>query len=208
MIRHFKTKIFLLLFLNNLTAVLFSKLKAQQNTTKEMYYVGMEMGPALLQFSSNQITGDRLARYELNFYGGYVPFRALRLGVNLNGYLMESFGNINSNPEKGISISNIHGQLQVLPFKTNNIFTNIQGGWSNYTNHHPDGFNSKGISGKLGFGYYFVLGKKIFISLMLNYGVGKFNDVNYPGVSITNQRYNAYEIVIGITYRQFKIKKN
>lgn len=182
----------------------FNEIARKQDTTKEIYYVGMEMGPALLHFSSNQINSEKYTQYGLSFFGGFVPFRALRLGLNLNGYLIEPF-DFNS-PEKGISISNIHAQIQILPFTSNNIFANIQGGWSTYINHHPNGFDSKGISGKIGVGYHYVLGKNIFASVIFNYGFGKFNNVNSPGVLITNQHYNAYEIAIGITYRKFKIK--
>ena len=78
--------------LNAFSAVWLSCLKAQQQTTKEIYYVGIEMGPAFLQFSNDQINAEKSTQYELSFFFGYVPNRALRLGLNLNGYLIEPFG--------------------------------------------------------------------------------------------------------------------
>ena len=177
------------------------KLYARQNVSGKKYYVGVEMGTALLQLSQNNNEGDRTARYVLGFYGGFIPFRALRIGINLNGYLIESFGNFYTNPEKGISISNTMAQLQVFPFKRIHLFANVEGGWSTYVNHHPDEYNAKGIAGKAGIGYEFYVAKRLFATLKLNYSNGNFNDTKYTGILITNQHYQSSEIVLGITYK-------
>lgn len=174
-------------------------LNAQQKAPTKKFYAGVEMGAGFLQFSNNNIDGERTARFVLGFYGGYIPIRALRLGINLNGYLIEPFDY--SNPEKGKSISNTQAQIQILPFKNNNLFANIQGGWSTYINHHPNESNSKGTAAKIGLGYEFTLGKRLFATLILNYTTGKFNDLNNLGTLTTDQHYNAYEMITCISFR-------
>jgi hypothetical protein len=195
------TKYFLILLLFEINTIGTGKSYAQQDTIGKKFYAGVEMGASGLLLSQNNLEGNRSASYVLGFYGGYIPFRALRIGINLNGYLIESFGNFYESPEKGVSISNVQGQLQVLPFRTVHIFANMQGGWSTYTNHHPNDYNSNGFAGKAGLGYEYGFGKRLFVSLLFNYSTGKFNDVKYPGLSITNQHFNAYEIVANLTYR-------
>lgn len=197
----FIVKYFITLLLFCLHSVCPDNSSGQQGVKRKKFYAGVEMGTGLLMFSRNNIDGKLRARYALGFSGGYIPFRALKAGINLNGYLIESFGNFYSNPEKGISISNTQIQLQLLPFKGLDIFANLQGGWSVYTNHHPDEYNSKGISGKVGVGYGQNVGQRLVVSLVCNFSTGKFNDVHFLDVSVTNQHFNAFEVVACLTYK-------
>lgn len=199
MIYHYITKYYFILLLYSLSIIWPNHLNAQQKAPTKKFYAGAETGAGFLQYSSNTNEGERTARFSLGFYGGYIPFRTLRLGINLNGYLIEPFDY--SSPEKGKSISNTQVQIQIMPFKNNNLFANFQGGWSTYTNHHPYESNSKGTAGKIGLGYEFNLGKRLFGSLILNYATGKFKDVNYLGILTTDQHYDTFEILTCITFR-------
>jgi hypothetical protein len=161
----------------------------------------MEMGAGLLALSRNNLPADQTARFAMGFYGGYSPVRWLRAGINLNGWLIESFGNFYDDPAKGISVSNSNLQVALFPFKRVNIFTQWQGGISNYTNHHPNEYNTDGTAMKLGLGYEHDVAKHVGISLQLNFGWGRFKDVNYPpDISVTDQHYQATELLLGITY--------
>ena len=169
------------------------------NTFKKGFYVGAEMGVGWLQFSRDNQSESRKERFIMGFHGGYIPLRALRLGIKLDGYLIES-GDF-SNPEKGISISNTSFQIQVFPFKTVPLFVNGQYGWSEYINHHPYEHNASGTSQKIGLGYEYNLNKHFALSLITNYGFGRFNDVNDLLATIHDQYYDSWDITLSLTYR-------
>jgi hypothetical protein len=123
------------------------------------------------------------------------------LGISLNGYLIESFGDFYKSPERGISISNFHGVMQLFPIKNSGLFANLQGGRSVYTNHHPGNYNAAGLSGKTGMGYELKIGHRSCVSIVMNYGFGRFRDLHYPGVDITGQHFSVFEISAGFVYR-------
>jgi hypothetical protein len=187
---------FILIFL----FVAFS-IQAQPVIPEKKFYAGIETGPAFLMLSRNHEKADRTARFALGFFGGYIPLPLLRLGISLNGTLIESFGDFYTSPEKGISISNFHAVLQVFPIKNSGFFVNLQGGRSVYVNHHPDNYNAAGFSGKTGLGYELKTGHRTRVSIVMNYGSGKFRDLHYPGVSITDQHFSTYEISAVFIYR-------
>lgn len=176
---------------------------AQSEILRKKFYVGMEMGAARLLFLQNNQEGSRSSNFVLGFYGGYTPTEMLRMGINVNGYLLEPYGNFYDDPQKGISISNVQAQVQLFPLQAVPVFANAQGGWSTYTNHNSDAFNSKGYAGKIGLGYEQAISKRLSLQLLLNYSSGRFRDVNYPSipVSVINQHYNAFELLVGLTYR-------
>lgn len=160
----------------------------------------MDMGAGWLMFTQNNKPEDYTARYALALYGGYQPFRWLRIGINVNGWLIEPFGSFYDNPEKGISISNTNAEIMVLPLKQNFFFL-LQGGHTTYTNHHPGSYNASGTNLKVGLGYEFSLANHWALPVSFRYGEGKFKDIHYTGIDVVNQHFNVFECVVGITFR-------
>jgi hypothetical protein len=76
---NFKAKIFSLILCNSLSAIWLNNLYVQNNTAKEIYYAGIEMGSSLLRISIDQINAIKSTSHELNIFVGYFPFGALRL---------------------------------------------------------------------------------------------------------------------------------
>lgn len=176
---------------------------AQEEKPFRKFYAGLEMGAGGLELSRNQLHEGRAGRFALGIYGGYRPFRWLRAGINLNGWLIEPYNQyfFLYFEEEGISISNIYGQIQVFPLKEQPFFLNLQGGSSKYVNLNPDAQNTNGIGGKVGFGYEYPLGKNFGLSLNGNFGFGRFGDVTFQNVSIINQKYDVFEFLLGFTFR-------
>lgn len=176
---------------------------AQEAQPFRKFYAGIELGAGGLELSRNQLNEGRTARFALGIYGGYRPFRWLRAGVNLNGWLIEPYNQFFFFyfEEEGISISNIYGQVQVFPLREEPLFLNFQGGSSKYVNLNPDAQNAPGTGGKIGLGYEYPLGKNLGLSLTANWGFGSFRDVTLQNISFTNQRYDVFEVLLGITYR-------
>lgn len=188
--------------------------QAQSNVVRSKFYAGMDAGIGLLNLARNDLPSQRSNTFALGFYGGFMPFKWLRTGININGWLLESYGDFYRDPEKGISISNTYLQIQAFPFKSFDLYLNFEGGFSNYINMHPNEYHAKGTGLLTGLGYERRLAGNVGISLMINHGSGQFNDVNYPGISVKNQHYNITEFLIGITYHfipkkhlQFKKEK-
>lgn len=177
-----------------------SVVSAQSDSTYRKFYVGVNMGTGLLQLSKNDLTSDRNARYALGFCGGYIPFKWLWVGFDLNGWLIEPYGNFYKDPAKGISISNFYGEFKLFPFKAPRVFANIAGGFSNYINHHPDGSNANGRGALLGFGYKMDLTKRLELFFIVNYGFGRFNDVNNLAAHAYNQHYDVIGFLLGASF--------
>lgn len=176
---------------------------SQEEQPFRKFYAGIELGAGGLELSRNQLNEGRTARFALGIYGGYRPFRWLRAGINLNGWLIEPYNQFFFFyfEEEGISISNIYGQVQVFPLREQPLFLNFQGGSSKYVNLNPDAQNAPGTGGKIGLGYEYPLGKNLGLSLTANWGFGSFRDITLQNISFTNQRYDVFEVLLGITYR-------
>jgi len=173
---------------------------AQVNTVKRKFYVGVDGGLGFLKLSRNGIDAKRNSCFSLGFNGGFIPFYWLRTGISLNGYLIESYGNFYDNPEKGISISNFYGQVEIFPIKKTDLYLNISGGFSKYINMHPDESYAHGMGAQLGLGYEKRLLNRVDVSFVINYGFGSFKDVKNVAATVRNQHYNITEFLIGFTY--------
>ena len=161
--------------------------------------MGVEMGVGGLQLSRDTIAGSRQARFALGVFAGYSPFRWLRVGFNASGWLIEPSGDY-ADPSKGVRVSNAFGQLELFPFKKIALFTNLQWGRSQYTNMHVDGYQAIGTGTKVGLGYEYRIGNHGWLSLVMNYGFGSFKDVNNFVISVNNQHFDAFEVMVGLTY--------
>lgn len=172
----------------------------QSNSVKEKFYVGIEGGLGLLKLSRNDLSSERNSCFSLGFNGGIIPFHWLRTGISMNGYLIESFGDFYKNTEKGISISNFYGPAEIFPFKKTNLYLNVSGGFSHYTNMHPDEFATNGTGAIIGIGHEQKLSKRVGVSFEINYGFGRLNDVKNIVATVKNQHYDITEFMIGFTY--------
>lgn len=199
-----KIALFILLFcIWQLTATnSYSQTNTPENTKdsfKRGFYGGVEMGAGWLELSQNNQTEGREARFIFGLYAGYRPFRALKAGIKIDGYLIEAYDN--SNPAEGISISNTHFHAQVFPFKKIALFANLQGGWSKYINQNFGKHDAKGSSQKIGLGYEYTLAEHLRLSLLGNYGFGKFKDVNDVMITVHDQHFDSWDITLCITYQ-------
>jgi len=173
---------------------------AQDIHAHKKFYTGLEMGTGWLHLSKNDVPANRTARYSLGFYGGYTPFRWLRVGINASGWLIEPFVYLRNSTE-GVSVSNTNLQVVVFPCQKVNLFLNIQGGIATYTSKHFGEYNARGECAKAGVGYEYGISGNFGLSMTVNYGFGRLNDVKSPGISVVNQHYDVVEILIGVTYR-------
>ena len=200
-IHYKKLAVFLFLF-----PFLLMKAQTPKYIVRSNIYVGLDAGIALLDLSRNNLS-QHSNPFSLGFYGGFMPCKWLRTGISLKGWLLEPYGDFYDDPSKGISISNTYAQFQIFPFKNYDLYMNLAGGISNYINRHPGEYYAKGIGFLAGLGYEKRLIGNIGISLMVNYGYGKFNDLNYTGISIKNQHYNITEFLFGFSYHFIPKKK-
>ena len=187
----FARKIYIPLFL------LFSsfQLVAQKNAL----FLKFGTGISALSFNENQRTRQQ-GCFTMAFAGGYNPTDWLRLGIDLNGYLLEPYGNFNSSPDKGESISCINLFTEWCPFKKRRLYFIGEGGFSRYTNMHTDGYSSRGWAFKPGMGYALALPKNMLMAFQVAYCVGGFKNVVYPGISFTRRRFNAVEFTLTLYF--------
>jgi hypothetical protein len=172
--------------------------QAQNSVVRSKFYVGMDTGVGLLNLSQNDLPSQQSNPFALGFYGGVMPFKWLRTGIIVSGWLLEPYNNYD--PAKGVSVSNTYLQIQAFPFKKFDLFLNVAGGISSYNNMHPADYDAEGTGMLTGLGYETRLLGNMGISLMINYGFGQFKDVKLPVASVTNQHYDITEFIIGFTY--------
>ncbi len=171
---------------------------------RNRWYVGMDMGAGWMRLIQNDIPSERVPRFSMGFYCGYKVTSWLRAGMNLNGWLIESFGypgNYNYNPAKGVSVSNIFAQVMIFPFPRCNLYIDLAGGHSEYINYHPDSYNASGMGGWVAVGYEKDLLRRLGCLIKVYYARGQFDDVNIPNVAtVTNQHYDVVGLTLGFTY--------
>lgn len=183
-----------------LTLILHSLFRAQPlNGQDNGLFLKITSGDAALHFRENNAKTQKNC-FVLGFSGGYIPSRWMRVGLDMYGYLLEPYGNFNTSPEKGESISCYALLMQFYPLASQKFFIGLESGFSKYTNMHPNAYSSKGYSLKAGLGYLFNLLGKTEIGLEVYYGQGNFGNVVYPGIRFTDRHFNTLEITANVYF--------
>lgn len=115
------------------------------------WWVALELGDGQLKLTSVQLNTARNPVFALGFVGGHSLGNRARVGLELNGWLLESF-NLN-NPAVGESVSNVLVVVDVFPIRKTPIFLRAGPGLALYQNNRPGGFNGTGWSWTAGVGY-------------------------------------------------------
>lgn len=84
------------------------------------WWVALELGEGQLKLTSDQLNTARNPVFALGFVGGHSLGNRARVGLELNGWLLQSF-NLN-NPAVGESVSNVLVVVDVFPIRKTPIF--------------------------------------------------------------------------------------
>ena len=163
------------------------------------WWVSGEMGAGELKLSSDQQQGDRVSTFALGFTGGRHITQWARVGLKVNGWLLQAF-NLND-PTVGESVSNVMGIVDILPSPRHPLFARAGVGWASYTNNSPAGTNGSGLAWEAGGGYGIPVARNFALAPVVEYAAGSFGNADNPLAPQTNRKYTVIEFKLAAVYR-------
>jgi hypothetical protein len=158
----------------------------------------LELGEGQLKLTSDQFNTARNPVFALGFVGGHSLGNRGRIGLELNGWLLQSFNP--NNPEVGESVSNVLVIVDVFPIRKTPIFLRTGPGLALYQNNRPGGFNGTGWSWTAGVGYEILLTEKFGLAPIVDYSAGGLGDVRNTLAVETGRRYSVVEFKVAIAW--------
>jgi len=173
--------------------------RAQAEPGRHGFWAGAQLGYGSLEVSSDQEPFRQQGVFAMSFRLGFTPRRGLRLGAELNGWLLEAFDP--NDPAIGESVSQALVIAQIYPWPTRGWFLKAGAGRAMYTNHHPLAFDSDGWGTTVGAGFDWSVGGRISLTPLLSCSQGSLGDVANQLTTIENRRYHVFDIGVALTWR-------
>jgi Outer membrane protein beta-barrel domain len=165
--------------------------QGRQELTVRPWWVGLELGDGQIKLTSDQFSGARNSAFALGFVGGHSLGNRVRIGLEFNGWLLQSFNT--TNPAVGESVSNVLGLVDAFPIRKTPIFLRAGAGLALYQNNRPGGSNSGGWSWTAGAGYEIRLTERFGLAPIVDYAIGSLGDVRNFITMQTRRRYSVVE---------------
>jgi hypothetical protein len=200
--RPLRRLVILLVGLILLSAVTYAQ--GQQELTVRPWWVGFELGDGQIKLTSDRLGGTRNPAFALGFVGGHGLGNRARLGLEVNGWLLQSFNT--SNPAVGESVSSVFGIIDAFPIRKTPIFLRAGAGLALYQNDRPGGSNGSGGSWTAGAGYEISLTKNFGLAPVVDYAAGRLGDVRNVIPAQTGRRYSVVEFKAAIIWHFGKPK--
>jgi hypothetical protein len=172
--------------------------RGREERTVRPWWVGLELGDGQIKLTSDQFNGTRNPSLALGFVGGHNLGNRVRVGLELNGWLLQSYNN--SNPAVGESVSNVLGLVDVFPVRRTPLFLRAGPGLALYQNSRPGGFNSSGWSWTAGVGYEIPLAQNFGLAPIVDYSAGSLGDVRNIITVDTGRRYSVVEFKAAVIW--------
>jgi len=172
---------------------------AQSRPERQGFWASVQFGYGLLDTFSDQEPHDEQGVFALAFNLGGTLGRHVRLGAQINGWLIEA-SNLNA-PAKGASVSQIFAIAQVYPWSARGVFLKVGAGRAIYTNHNADEFGSSGWGQTLAVGFDWPVGRRFSLTPAIDYSRGSLGHVDNVLVTVQNRRYHVFDFGIAVTYR-------
>ena len=168
--------------------------QAQKDQNLRAWWAGGEIGEGQLSLASDQIHRGRTPTFALGFFGGHRLGDRARVGLEVNGWLLQA-SNLND-PTVGEGVSNVLGVMDVFPVRKIALFVRGGGGLAMYQNNRPEGFGGRGFSWTGGAGYEIRFSERLGLAPMVGYAYGRFDDVRNPITVETGRHYSVVEFKV------------
>jgi hypothetical protein len=163
------------------------------------WWVSGEFGAGQIKLSSDRLQGDRVTTFAMGFAGGRYIGPWARVGLHLNGWLLQAF-NLND-PAVGESVSNVNGIVDVFPSPKHRLFGRAGIGWASYTINRPTGSDGNGLGWEAGGGYEIPLRGRLALAPVVEYAAGGLGTAYDPIAPITGRKYSVVEFKLTAVYR-------
>ena len=172
--------------------------QAREGRVVRPWWVALELGDGQLKLTSDQFNTNRNPAFALGFVGGHSLGNRARIGLELNGWLLQAFNT--NNPAVGESVSNVLAVVDAFPIRKTPIFLRAGPGLALYQNNRPGGFGGSGWAWTAGVGYEIPLTENLRLAPMVDYAAGSLGDVrNAIAVEIA-RRYSVVEFKVAIAW--------
>ena len=187
---------FAILIILGLTTLTVKPAQAQIDQNLRSWWAGGEIGEGQLTLSSDQIHRDSTPTFALGFFGGHRLGDQARVGLEVNGWLLQA-SNLND-PTVGEGVSNVLGVIDVFPARKIPLFLRGGGGLAMYQNNRPTGSGGTGWAWTGGAGYEIRVSERLGLAPIVQYAYGKFDDVRNPITVETGRHYSVVEFKVAV----------
>lgn len=172
--------------------------QSQIDKNARAWWAGGEIGEGQLSLSSDQVHRDRRPTFALGFFGGHRLGNQARVGLEVNGWLLQA-SNLND-PTVGEGVSNVLGVLDVFATRKIPLFVRGGGGLAMYQNNRPEGSAGKGWCWTGGAGYEIRVSERMGLAPIVQYAYGRFDDVRNPITVETGRHYSVVEFKLAAIF--------
>jgi hypothetical protein len=172
---------------------------AQNERPRHGLWIGFGLGGGQVEHRSDQEPATTKTTVTVSLRGGITVVPALRLGIEVNGWGLET-SNPND-PARGVTVNEFMTIAQVYPWPAGHLYLKAGVGWASFNTNHADDWGSKAYGATvLGVGYDLRVARDVFVTLGADWGRGPLGDANPLITTSTGRRFRAWAVDVGIQY--------
>lgn len=162
-------------------------------------WVAFGMGGGQVERWSDQEPGATTTTITMSVRGGLTVVPALRLGLEINGWGIETSDV--SDPSKGVTVNETMVIAQVYPWPAKGVYLKGGIGWGEFNTGHAGDIDSHAFGATiLGAGYDIRVARNVFITLVADWALGPLGDAHPLVVTSTGRQFRAFALNAGIQY--------
>jgi hypothetical protein len=174
-------------------------LLAQEPPARRGLWIGLGFGGGQVEHWSDQESHTRKATVTASLRGGIVVIPSLRLGLEVNGWGIES-GDV-WDPSKGVTVNEILLIAQFYPQPAKNWYLKGGLGWGEFNTAHPGDLDSRAFGAViLGAAYDLRVARNVFLTLAADWTRGPMGSVDNLVTTSTGRRFRSWDAIVGIQY--------
>lgn len=172
---------------------------AEQAPPRHGLWIGFGLGGGRVEHWSDQAAAVRRTTVTASLRGGLTVTPALRLGLEINGWGLET-SNPND-PARGVTVNETLFIAQVYPWPAKGWYLKGGLGWGGYHSNHAADWGSSAFGAiALGAGYELRLGRNVRATLAADWARGPLGSVDNLVTSSTGRRFRGWDLILGIQY--------
>jgi hypothetical protein len=162
-------------------------------------WVAFGMGGGQVEHWADQEPAATKTTVTMSVRSGLTVVPALRLGVEINGWGIET-GDV-WDPSKGVTVNETMLIAQVYPWPAKHVYLKGGLGCGAFNTSHADDLDSHAFGAViLGAGYDLRVARNVFVTLAADWARGPLGDADPRVVTSTGRRFRAWAVNLGIQY--------
>ena len=162
-------------------------------------WVAFGMGGGQVERWSDQEPKVRTTTITMSVRGGLTVVPALRLGLEINGWGIETSDV--SDPSKGVTVNETLVIAQVYPWPAKGVYLKGGIGRGGFNTGHAGDIDSHAFGATvLGVGYDLRVARNVRVTLAADWARGPLGDANPLVATSTGRRFRAWSANLGIQY--------